>query len=678
MFHLGVLSVLLIGTTTTESARIGESQHQTLSMQENQKANLWCNKATTCEQCMGATSEWTNDECDWCEETKKCRSTWDIMMGTRCTGNFFEPMRGWKNTCPAGSASMSGMRQPATTASSWFLSESEITRSRGGVARSLCNAWSSGNVVEMLPVGKDVFTRWMENLNNAGNNDFAYISSWLIGPNNLALDPLSDDIDSTRLENVWKAAINKGVRCLALPWRNQIEDGPPLASGRAWHSKFQEMTNAAAAASPKANGRKSRCIVDGRTGLTDSIHQKFMVTSISGELTSIVGGIDVTYARWDTMSRTEDEKAARIKYGLEEPTGTKGLLETSEAATEGRGGWLDRSVNLKGPSAACVANNFVERWNDPETPLEHSGIGLGDLVENNNWENRPANEPLATESSQPQRGTHNVQILRTEPCNYGCILGMGCNTYPYAPKGELSIQKGMQKAIKTAKNYIYIEDQYGMYVKDVQLSLFEALKNGLAHLVVLVAPALEKSNGNALYMMNCAGSQYDMWFPLKNAYPDRVRIYERNDAVFIHSKTWLIDDVWFMTGSANLNERSMTVDPEINAAVVDSTTEVSADGITVNKFGLDARATIFYENTLVPEETLRSLKFVDALNMFDTAPNRRVNRLDLSTMQSFAINAAQGVCQDARKMCRTTPAPTHPPTKRPTPRPTSAPWWRSF
>ena len=639
------------------------------NLRKRRAANLWCLKATTCETCMGATSEWTNDGCEWCPETKKCVSTFDIVLGARCTGGIFEPSKGWKTTCP--SSSLSGMRQPATAASSWFLSESEITRSRGGVARSLCNAWSSGNVAEMLPSGKDVFTRWMQDLNNAGDNDFAYISSWLIGPNNLALDPLSDDIDSTRLENVWKAAINRGVRSLALPWRNQVEDGPPLASGRAWHSKFQEMTNAAAAASPKANGRKSRCIVDGRTGITDSIHQKFMVTSIDGELTSIVGGIDITYARWDTMSRTETEKAAGIWYGMEEPTGGAG--------SEGRGGWLDRSINLKGPSAACAANNFVERWNDPETPLLHSGIGLGDLVGQNKWGSRPDNEPRASESSQPQRGTHNVQLLRTLPCNYGCVLGMGCNTYPYAPKGELSIQLGIQKAISMAKNYIYIEDQYGMYVKDLQLQLLESLKNGLQHLVVVVAPALEKSNGNALFLMNCAGSQYDMWFPLKKAYPNRVRIYERTDAVFIHSKTWLIDDVWFMTGSANINERSMSVDPELNAAVVDSVTETNADGITVNKFGLDARATMFYEQSMVSEDTLRSLKFIDALDMFDTAPNTRVKRLDLSSMQSFAGNAAQGVCQDARKMCTPTKAPTFPPTtRRPTPKPASSSWWRRF
>ena len=624
---------------------------------------------------MGATSKWTNDKCDWCPSKGICRSTADIVFGTRCTGNVFQPKKGWVRTCPR-SPTVSKYRNPSTNPADWFLSQSEITRSRGFVPRTgtCTSAYTSGNAATLLEDGRAVFKKWMDDLNAAKNGDYAYISSWLIGPNNLALDPLAEDVDATRLENVWKSAINRGVRCLALPWRNQIEDGPPLASGRKWHEKFQDMTNNAAAASSYANGKKSRCIVDGRTGLTDSIHQKFMATSHSGKISAIVGGIDVTYARWDTMTRTPKEMEARLQYGLNEPL-------NNEVSAEGRAGWMDRSVALKGPSAACVANTFVERWNDPQVPLEHSGLGLGDLVDNNNWSNRPEKEKKVLENSQKTDKNHYVQILRTMPCEYS----LPAEHYPYAPHGESSYQMGLEKVIRAAKNYIYIEDQYGMFTHDIQMALFDSLRNGLQHLIVVVAPALEKSNGNALFLMNCGSSQYDMWYPLKKAYPDQVKIYERSDGVFIHSKTWLVDDVWFMTGSANLNERSMSVDPEIGAAIIDGDTEKNADGLTVTSFGLDARATMFFELTHEDPDFLRNAKLAEALAKFDNGANTKVSELDLASLAKSSVaglniggvfggNAAQGLCQDSRTEC---------PTPRPTasPRPGTrapVPWWKRF
>jgi len=67
------------------------------------------------------------------------------------------------------------------------------------------------------------------------------------------------------------------------------------------------------------------------------------------------------------------------------------------------------------------------------------------------------------------------------------------------------------------------------------------------------------------------------------------------DARFVHSKTWLIDDVWFYTGSANLNERSFFVDQELGAAVVDEETVMGPDGFEVGAFALNARARMWAE-----------------------------------------------------------------------------------
>jgi phosphatidylserine/phosphatidylglycerophosphate/cardiolipin synthase-like enzyme len=60
---------------------------------------------------------------------------------------------------------------------------------------------------------------------------------------------------------------------------------------------------------------------------------------------------------------------------------------------------------------------------------------------------------------------------------------------------------------------------------------------------------------------------------LARAGSDRFAIYdlenERGDAIYVHAKTVVIDDVFVMLGSDNLNRRSWTHDSELSIAVLD-------------------------------------------------------------------------------------------------------------
>lgn len=62
---------------------------------------------------------------------------------------------------------------------------------------------------------------------------------------------------------------------------------------------------------------------------------------------------------------------------------------------------------------------------------------------------------------------------------------------------------------------------------------------------------------------------------VESAGGDRVAIYDlENDEdtpVYVHAKVCIIDDVWAMVGSDNLNLRSWTHDSELSCAVLDST-----------------------------------------------------------------------------------------------------------
>ena len=53
----------------------------------------------------------------------------------------------------------------------------------------------------------------------------------------------------------------------------------------------------------------------------------------------------------------------------------------------------------------------------------------------------------------------------------------------------------------------------------------------------------------------------------------RVAVYdlenEQGTPIYVHAKAIVIDDVWAMVGSANLNRRSWTHDSEVACAVLD-------------------------------------------------------------------------------------------------------------
>ena len=44
---------------------------------------------------------------------------------------------------------------------------------------------------------------------------------------------------------------------------------------------------------------------------------------------------------------------------------------------------------------------------------------------------------------------------------------------------------------------------------------------------------------------------------------------DEGTAVYVHAKVCIVDDVWMMVGSDNMNRRSWTHDSELSCAVVD-------------------------------------------------------------------------------------------------------------
>jgi phosphatidylserine/phosphatidylglycerophosphate/cardiolipin synthase-like enzyme len=142
--------------------------------------------------------------------------------------------------------------------------------------------------------------------------------------------------------------------------------------------------------------------------------------------------------------------------------------------------------------------------------------------------------------------------------------------YPFAPRGERSVARGLLKAIENARDYIFIEDQY-LWSKDIGRRIAAALRRNPSVQLIAVVPHHPDQDGALALPPNIVGRQVALHSLAQ--FRDRVAVYgienEDGTPIYVHAKLCIVDDQWLSVGSANMNRRSWTHDSELTAAVVD-------------------------------------------------------------------------------------------------------------
>ncbi|KAG2512914.1 hypothetical protein JM16_008019 [Phytophthora kernoviae] len=473
--------------------------------------------------------------------------------------------------------------QPLLTPTDWFLTEEEITASRGGSPRSGMATYTTGNDVETYSVTKEYFDAVFEDLTTTKEGDRVMMSAWTT--DKVPLQPDVDNGSKSQFLDVVVGVIERGGSFKALVWTNKMEALPNIA--------VRNDMNAIPASSE--TGEKPLFIFDDRvTSPTASHHQKNIIiasansTGENDQPVAYVGGIDITSDRWDT------------------PYHNVSAIRDAAGVNSDYDGWLDAHVRIHGPAAKDVATNFLARWNSDYLPTQ--GL-IDDLV---NYENPPYSDlaPLnyVSSTTNSSLGHQNVQIVRTFSCKYK-------HYKEFAPYGEKSLFQARIKALKNAKNYIYIEDQYFILVPELLDVILEVMPT-IQRLIVIVEPPSTglKITGYEKYL-------FDMVAPIQQLYPNKFQLYTTKSVrnLYIHTKIVVIDDVYLSVGSANWNRRSMTSDSELDANIIDDLTMGSPDGITVLKAARDFRIRKFHEMTGLSYEELDALTFIDAANQLDVA-----------------------------------------------------------
>ncbi|GGQ07821.1 phospholipase D family protein [Streptomyces roseolilacinus] len=411
----------------------------------------------------------------------------------------------------------------------WLLTATE----RGNPAVRLDDrrgeaAWTRGNEVRPLVHGATYFSELLGALRAQRAGDLCLFTDWRGDPDQLL------DGEGTEVGEVLGEAARRGVIVKGLVWRSHLD-----------RLRFSETENRHLGTEIEAAG--GECLLDMRVRPGGSHHQKYVVLRHPGRPerdVAFVGCTDLCHSRRDDASHRGDPQALPIAaaYGPRPP-------------------WHDIQLAVRGPAVGDVEACFRERWDDP-APLTRSPLTrLRALLHHEDTEAAALPPQLP---DPPPCGTHTVQVLRTYPRRL-------VHGYDFAPDGERSIARGYLKALRRARALIYLEDQY-LWSTHVVRCFAEALAAEPGLRLIAVVPSHPEQDGRLSWAANLVG-RIAALEGLRAAGGDRVAVYglenHSGTPVYVHAKVCVIDDVWAVVGSDNVNLRSWTHDSELSCAVVD-------------------------------------------------------------------------------------------------------------
>jgi phosphatidylserine/phosphatidylglycerophosphate/cardiolipin synthase-like enzyme len=415
----------------------------------------------------------------------------------------------------------------------WFLGADERGNPHTGIDRERGDgqAWTDGNAVTALVHGTTYFSRLLDALRALRSGDLVLFTDWRGDA-----DERLGGVEGTELGKVMAELLERGVDVRGLVWRSHPDEA---------HLSEEEAIHLAEA----VNEAGGEVLLDQRVRRAGSHHQKLVVIRHPGsgeDDVAFAGGTDLCHGRRDDERHLGDPQAIALdhRYG-------------------DRPGWHDIQLEIKGPAITDLARTFRERWDDP-TPLDHRNPWRAWVRRIARQPRRP--EPLPSLPAAPApTGAHSVQVLRTYPSKRP--------PFPFAPDGERSIARAYTKAFGRARRLIYIEDQY-LWSASVAETLARALQAQPELRVIALVPRFPERGGRFSEPPELIGHRQAVDL-VRRAGGERIAVYDlENDdgePVYVHAKACVVDDVWAIVGSDNLNLRSWTHDSELSCAVIDQT-----------------------------------------------------------------------------------------------------------
>jgi len=409
---------------------------------------------------------------------------------------------------------------------SWFLAEGD----RANRATDL-RMFTTGNLVKPLVDGRSYFGQLCAELEATRAGDQVYLLDFR-GDLDERLDGPGSEVGE-----ILGLAARRGVSVFGLLWRSHPK---ALRQSEEANAEFVR----------RIDDDGGQMLLDARTRRGGSHHQKLVVVRHPGAPerdVAFVGGIDLGYSRNDDSRHLGDPQVMTFPdaYGRRPP-------------------WHDIQAEVRGPAVHDLEHTFRERWYgssvldvpSPVRQLYDRAYHMGAMT------SRPLPEPAPDDPTR--RGPHAIQVLRTYPARL--------RRYPFAPHGERSIAHAYRKAFARARCLVYVEDQY-LWSRPAADIIASALRDKPDLHVIAVVPRHPDNDGPITRMPGLLAG-HDVMRACTAAGGSRFAVYDlenhQGTPVYVHAKVVIVDDVWAMVGSDNLNRRSWSHDSELSIGVLDS------------------------------------------------------------------------------------------------------------
>ena len=338
-------------------------------------------------------------------------------------------------------------------------------------------------------------------------------------------------------------------------------------------------------------------------------HQKTVIADadITGDdtkrrLVGYIGGVDLTDGRYDTPEfKLFDYSATHATDFYQNCT----LGATDK--TGPREPWQDIHAKIEGPSVQELIQNFTERWTKQAKEKQQENL-YNITKEEFDYDN------VGEDSNNPW----NVQIFRSATQD-SCSFDKEKENLLNSKRGRLiddSISRAYITAIRRAKHFIYIENQYFMgsayswrtdketnthntIPREIVNKIISKIGIGERFAVYICIPMYPEGDPTSvpsqeiLYWQRCTmdsmyskvaeainahnldtkPTDYLMFYCLgkretKDQRPDHLEDPEEDTPaclavkslrhpIYVHSKLMIVDDDYIIIGSANINQRSM-------------------------------------------------------------------------------------------------------------------------
>ena len=404
-----------------------------------------------------------------------------------------------------------------------------------------------------------------------------------------------------------KRKAGEGVRVLVMTWNDRSNDGGLLDGMMGTHDE-ETLEYFAGSGVICANVPRTKKSWLGLGGTFVSTcythHQKTIIvdaptlgSSDSRRLVTFLGGLDITDGRYDSPEFPLFSTLQTLHEGDFYQNCTPGASQEVGP----RQPWHDIHARLEGPAAKHVLQNFMERWTNQNPEQTSVLLSL---------------EELDLES--PRDGGWSVRILRSITSD-SAELDLKRELYLHKKYGHMidnSIERSYVRLIRSAEQFIYIENQYFLgsafswlkerdtlthHIIPMELTqkIISKIRDGQEFKVYICIPMYPEGDPSSaasqeiLYWQHCTmeamykkiaealsksdggghPQDYLNFYCLgKRESPDDVPDYldtpqsesaaatvrkTLRHPIYVHSKLMIVDDRDIVLGSANINQRSL-------------------------------------------------------------------------------------------------------------------------